>query len=72
MSDRAGSLFKMIQLVLNGHENVFHFLHFLKVLEPFDCGRDDPYMTANRNFVRFSLVITGRPINNMMTYYNSF
>ena len=27
---------------------------FLKVLELFDCRQGDPYMTANRNFVRFA------------------
>ena len=27
---------------------------FLKILELFECRRGDPYMTANRNFVRFA------------------
>ena len=34
------------------------YLHFfpifLKVLELFECRRGDPYMTANRNIVRFA------------------
>ena len=33
----------------------FHFFKFfLKVLELFECRRGDPYMTANRNIVRFA------------------
>ena len=38
-----------------GHTNLFQFsLIFLKVLELIECRRDDPCMTANRNFVRFA------------------
>ena len=29
------------------------FRLFLRVLEPFECRRGEPYTTANRNFVRF-------------------
>ena len=35
----------------NGHKTLFQF--FLKVLEPSECRRGDPYKTANRNLVRF-------------------
>ena len=28
--------------------------NLLKVLEPIECRQADPYMTANRNFVRFA------------------
>ena len=35
------------------------YLIFFKVLKLFECRRGDPYMTANKNFVRFSLVILG-------------
>ena len=27
---------------------------FFKVLELFECRRGDPYMTVNRNFIRFT------------------
>ena len=30
------------------------FIFFLKVLELLECRRGDPYMIANRNFVRFA------------------
>ena len=34
--------------------SVHHFRFFLKVSYLFECRRDDPYMTANRNFIRFA------------------
>ena len=39
---------KMVEIYFN------FFLFFLKILELFGCRRGDPYMTANRNFVRFA------------------
>ena len=40
----------------NGLKTLFHFFlpFFLKVLELSQCRRGDPYMTANRNFIRFA------------------
>ena len=40
------------EMVIKLYFNVFRF--FLKVLEPIECRRADPYMTANRIFVRFA------------------
>ena len=39
------------KMVIKMYSNFFRFL--LNVLEIFECQRCDPYMTANRNFVRF-------------------
>ena len=40
------------KMVVQIYFNLFRF--FLKVLVLIECGRDDPYMTVNRNFVRFT------------------
>ena len=39
-----------------GYKTLFQFFFrfVFKVLELFECSRGDPYMTANRNFVRFA------------------
>ena len=36
------------------HLYLIFFRFFLKVLERNECRQADPYMTANRNFVRFA------------------
>ena len=40
------------KMIIKIYFNLFQFL--LKVLELFECLRGDPYMIANRNFVRFT------------------
>ena len=36
-----------------GHKNAFQFFPIsLTILEQFECRRGNPYMTADRNFVR--------------------
>ena len=56
--DRVGSAFKAIQLVLLWHTNYFNFFDFLErfqsCLNVSELFRGDPYMTANKNFVRYA------------------
>ena len=47
LNDSAGP-----KMVIHLYLTFFRF--FLKVLEPNECRQADPYMTANRNFVRFA------------------
>ena len=47
--------FKRFTQSENCHKTLFQV--FLKVLELSECRRGDPYMTANRNFVRFALCV---------------
>ena len=53
-SGRAGSSLQMIQLVLKFLELYFNFSAFLKVLKLFECWWGDPYMTANKKFIRLA------------------
>ena len=47
LNDSAGP-----KMVIHLYLTFFRFI--LKVLEPIECRQADPYMTANRNFVRFA------------------